>query len=303
MVDRKKTEKQRARASLSTISGEAGSGTDEAHPLHKPHQLFPLSGPQASTERFCSNKRSVSVADASRDPSETRTTPGRVRTLLFPSATPWVSPPNPPLLACWPSYPTRSLSSNSMRSRLSTSSFPSSGLRSQSTLPLCMSLCTPSLTATNASFPTTASLCTRAMTSRKELTTPLHFWRAKSTITSANTTKRFPSRLVPEAHSRATRTALDLKNMLRQSSVSASRVFTPCSSAFTIFPTAKAIDRYISSRAAEQGDGKIDSRLQGIIEGIFRRCIADGEYRQVCDLFPGMIVRSTNLFSRPLVSP
>ncbi|KAI1793844.1 26S proteasome regulatory complex non-ATPase subcomplex Rpn2/Psmd1 subunit [Ganoderma leucocontextum] len=42
----------------------------------------------------------------------------------------------------------------------------------------------------------------------------------------------------------------------------------------------KAIDRYISSRATEQGDGKIDSRLQGIIEGIFRRCIADGEFRQ-----------------------
>ncbi|KAH9846819.1 26S proteasome regulatory complex non-ATPase subcomplex Rpn2/Psmd1 subunit [Lenzites betulinus] len=43
----------------------------------------------------------------------------------------------------------------------------------------------------------------------------------------------------------------------------------------------KAIDRYIKSRAAEQaGEGKIDSRLQGIIEGIFRRCIEDGEFRQ-----------------------
>ncbi|KAI0361309.1 26S proteasome regulatory complex non-ATPase subcomplex Rpn2/Psmd1 subunit [Trametes cingulata] len=43
----------------------------------------------------------------------------------------------------------------------------------------------------------------------------------------------------------------------------------------------KAIDRYIQSRTAEQaGDGKVDPRLQGIIEGIFRRCIEDGEYRQ-----------------------
>ncbi|KAM5543956.1 hypothetical protein V8D89_002573 [Ganoderma adspersum] len=38
----------------------------------------------------------------------------------------------------------------------------------------------------------------------------------------------------------------------------------------------KVIDRYISSWAAEQGDGKIDPRLQGIIEGIFRCCM----YRQ-----------------------
>ncbi|KAI0721359.1 26S proteasome regulatory complex non-ATPase subcomplex Rpn2/Psmd1 subunit [Cerioporus squamosus] len=42
----------------------------------------------------------------------------------------------------------------------------------------------------------------------------------------------------------------------------------------------KAIDRYIQSRLKEQAEGKIDSRLQGIIEGIFRRCIADGEYKQ-----------------------
>lgn len=45
---------------------------------------------------------------------------------------------------------------------------------------------------------------------------------------------------------------------------------------------AKAIDRYIQSRLAEQTEGKIDPRLQGIIEGIFRRCVEDGEYRQVC---------------------
>lgn len=45
---------------------------------------------------------------------------------------------------------------------------------------------------------------------------------------------------------------------------------------------AKAIDRYIAARSAEQaGEGEIDPRLQGIIEGIFRRCLADGEYKQV----------------------
>lgn len=44
---------------------------------------------------------------------------------------------------------------------------------------------------------------------------------------------------------------------------------------------AKAIDRYIKGRTTEQaGEGKIDPRLQGIIEGIFRRCIEDGEFRQ-----------------------
>lgn len=205
---------------MGTMSGEAGSGTDEAHPLHKPHQSFRF----RDDKRLKAYKRSVSIADASQDPNETRTTAGRVRTLLFLSATPWVPPPNPPPRARLPSYPTPSLSSNSTRSRLSTSSFLSSGLRSRSTLPLCMSLCAPSFTETNASSPATANLCTRAMTSPKQPMTLLHFWRAKSTITSANTMKRFPSHSGPGAHSRTTRAAQDLKNMLRQSSVSDSHV-------------------------------------------------------------------------------
>ena len=46
--------------------------------------------------------------------------------------------------------------------------------------------------------------------------------------------------------------------------------------------TAKAIDRYIQLESEETtGKGKIDPRLQNIIEGIFRRCIEDGEYKQV----------------------
>ncbi|EPT04013.1 26S proteasome regulatory complex non-ATPase subcomplex Rpn2/Psmd1 subunit [Fomitopsis schrenkii] len=43
----------------------------------------------------------------------------------------------------------------------------------------------------------------------------------------------------------------------------------------------KAIDRYITSRAAEQaGEGKVDPKLQNIIESIFTRCISDGEFKQ-----------------------
>ncbi|KAF8585578.1 26S proteasome regulatory complex, non-ATPase subcomplex, Rpn2/Psmd1 subunit [Ramaria rubella] len=42
----------------------------------------------------------------------------------------------------------------------------------------------------------------------------------------------------------------------------------------------KAIDRYIESRSAEIQMEKIDSRLQDIVEGIFKRCIEDGEHKQ-----------------------
>ncbi|PCH33862.1 26S proteasome regulatory complex non-ATPase subcomplex Rpn2/Psmd1 subunit [Wolfiporia cocos MD-104 SS10] len=43
----------------------------------------------------------------------------------------------------------------------------------------------------------------------------------------------------------------------------------------------KAIDRYIQTRSADQaGEAKIDPKLQGIIEGIFSTCIADGEFKQ-----------------------
>ncbi|KAJ8482928.1 hypothetical protein ONZ51_g5045 [Trametes cubensis] len=56
---------------------------------------------------------------------------------------------------------------------------------------------------------------------------------------------------------------------------------TPGTEEYVETVVSKAIDRYIQSRTAEQaGDGKIDPRLQGIIEGIFRRCIEDGEFRQ-----------------------
>jgi hypothetical protein len=50
-----------------------------------------------------------------------------------------------------------------------------------------------------------------------------------------------------------------------------------------LFSAAKAIDRYIQTRTVEQSSSKekIDPRLQSTIEGIFNRCIAEGEYKQV----------------------
>ncbi|KAF9535345.1 armadillo-type protein [Crepidotus variabilis] len=44
----------------------------------------------------------------------------------------------------------------------------------------------------------------------------------------------------------------------------------------------KAIDRYIVTRSAETSGSKekIDSRLQDMIEGIFGRCVAEGEFKQ-----------------------
>lgn len=49
------------------------------------------------------------------------------------------------------------------------------------------------------------------------------------------------------------------------------------------FCPAKAIDRYIATSSEDQSgkDSKADPRLKEIIEGIFRRCIEEGEYRQV----------------------
>ena len=55
---------------------------------------------------------------------------------------------------------------------------------------------------------------------------------------------------------------------------------------------AKAIDRYIETRAEEQPgtQTKVEPRLQDIIEGIFSHCIQNGEYKQA----------SLNLSSVPL---
>jgi 26S proteasome regulatory subunit N2 len=44
---------------------------------------------------------------------------------------------------------------------------------------------------------------------------------------------------------------------------------------------AKAIDRYIELRSEEPSGKKVDPRLQRIIEGIFKRCVDEGEFKQV----------------------
>ena len=62
---------------------------------------------------------------------------------------------------------------------------------------------------------------------------------------------------------------------------------------------AKAIDRYVELRSEEvqSKPTKVDNRLQDIIEGIFRRCIEDGEHKQVyhslLSLSPAQLVHST----------
>lgn len=57
---------------------------------------------------------------------------------------------------------------------------------------------------------------------------------------------------------------------------------TPGSEEYVETIVSKAIDRYVQVRSEEQSgaEGKIDPRLQGIIESIFRRCIEEGEYKQ-----------------------
>ncbi|TRM60265.1 armadillo-type protein [Schizophyllum amplum] len=58
----------------------------------------------------------------------------------------------------------------------------------------------------------------------------------------------------------------------------------------------KAIDQYISMRSEDTGS-KIDPRLQNIIEGIFSRCIRDGEYKQAI----GIALEARRLDIRPIL--
>ncbi|CAL1695273.1 unnamed protein product [Somion occarium] len=57
---------------------------------------------------------------------------------------------------------------------------------------------------------------------------------------------------------------------------------TPGAQEYVETVISKAIDRYVAARREEQteGGGKVDPKLQNVIEGIFRRCIQDGEYKQ-----------------------
>jgi len=54
---------------------------------------------------------------------------------------------------------------------------------------------------------------------------------------------------------------------------------------FNVFATAKCIDQYVKLRVAN-ADGNdepvpMDSRLEGVVEKMFDRCIKDRQYKQV----------------------
>ena len=93
------------------------------------------------------------------------------------------------------------------------------------------------------------------------------------------------SHLVPERLSRRKLTSKGWRSMWRPLSVSVIPGHVEFGSPAYSVPThaAKAIDRYIQLRADAQPNGspEIDPRLSAIIETIFSRCIADGEYKQV----------------------
>ena len=88
------------------------------------------------------------------------------------------------------------------------------------------------------------------------------------------------SRSGPERLSRRKHINREWRSTWRPSSVSASFVWFEF---VAHCRTAKAIDRYVHLRADAQSNGtpEIDPRLSAIIETIFNRCIADGEYKQV----------------------
>jgi hypothetical protein len=138
---------------------------------------------------------------------------------------------------------------------------------------------------------------TRVRNCPKELGILLLYWRARFITSSESTMNPSLSRSGRERLSRRKRTNRDWKSMWRPSSVSALFLYLE----LLLIPfrryTAKAIDRYIHLRedAQQNGTPEIDPRLSAIIETIFSRCIADGEYKQVrasgCDLeVPGSLI-------------
>ena len=56
---------------------------------------------------------------------------------------------------------------------------------------------------------------------------------------------------------------------------------------------ARAIDRYVEERTRDQG--RIDTKLQAIIESILERCIQEGEYKQVRTLLASHIFTIINM--------
>lgn len=123
----------------------------------------------------------------------------------------------------------------------------------------------------------------RVTSFQRTLVTLRHFLPAKFTIFSGSTMNRCPSPWAQETRSKPKLARQDQKNMLRPLFVSCS-IPIPWHSLNFAFSLAKAIDRYIELRTDELSGAKkdkIDPRLQLIIEGIFARCIEEGEYKQV----------------------
>ena len=72
-----------------------------------------------------------------------------------------------------------------------------------------------------------------------------------------------------------------LKNIQKPSFVSLPILRTSTGLTITTY-IAKAIDRYVAARIEESANGaKVDPKLQNIVESIFRRCIDEGEHKQV----------------------
>jgi len=59
---------------------------------------------------------------------------------------------------------------------------------------------------------------------------------------------------------------------------------------------AKAIDRYIEAQA--KGANDVSPRLRDVMESIFKRCIEEGDYRQVC----GLCIQRCKAFERVRIS-
>jgi hypothetical protein len=132
---------------------------------------------------------------------------------------------------------------------------------------------------------------TRATNFRKRLATQQPCWLAKFTIAWESMTRRCLSLSELEARSKRKLTTTEQKNMSKPSFVS----ITGLNSRgwYQSFPAeAKAIDRYIQLRCQESpGQQKVDPRLQAIIEGIFKQCMEDGEYKQVAIFLHGWSCR------------
>ena len=61
-----------------------------------------------------------------------------------------------------------------------------------------------------------------------------------------------------------------------------------------MFATAKCIDQYVKLRVAN-ADGNdepvpMDSRLEGVVEKMFDRCIKDHQYKQVLHVFHILVI-------------